>query len=321
MEQLSYPESDRRIIFPEYEDPPEIPYQGKISDRYIPLENVSGEDPWYVSLGKKAWTFVKHVATVPEDKSCELCCSDLELNCFDLSRYVFFILGTVLVPYFIYQAVSNKNKWTEKRVKTRAEHFETLVTAVTYMTMLYMFGNYKNTYDWVTFLATTVSILGYSYIAELPFAHESLTTVSNWNKKMWTLIIFAISLVIAFAGYHIYLAVQVGGSGFWKTYVGSLIIPVVLGYLSYKTVQDQNSDPSEKKMVTLHVHHIHIFYVLAFFTRFSTLLSRIAAGVVIGASLQGAAAYGFDTTFEHKLKPLPRPVPKPVVDPNLVISR
>ncbi|KAG9306871.1 hypothetical protein G9A89_002540 [Geosiphon pyriformis] len=61
------------------------------------------------------------------------------------------------------------------------------------------------------------------------------------------------------------------------------------------------SDPAEipiippipqetRKKVRIHLHHWQIFYVLAFFTRFEDLLSRIASGIVLGIYTQGIAA-------------------------------
>jgi hypothetical protein len=232
-----------------------------------------------------------------QDSSPQLC-STLRLDCFNIPRFIFFILGTVIVPYFLYQWVSTARGFTERREKSRSEHFETIVTAIAYMVMLWFVGNYSHNFDWVTFLAVSVSILSYGAIAELPFAHESLTSIDNWNSKMWALFIGAIILIVILAGYHIYLAVKVGNH-FWIVYLLCLLIPITLGFSAYQVTKDQNNDQSETKKVRLHVHHIHIFLTLAFFTRFPNLISRIAAGTVIGCSLQGAAAYGYDTTFEN----------------------
>jgi hypothetical protein len=268
-------------------------------DPYFSSEDkTSISDAWYVTFMKKALDFAKHVVTQPQSDVCKQCCSDLELNCFDVSRFIFFILGTVIVPYFIYQKVSVSQKWTERQERSRTEHLETILTAISYMTILWTLGNYKNTFDWMTFLVVTASMLGYGKIAELPFAHESLTSVANWNKKMWSLVIGAISVVVLFAGYHIYLSTQ-QSPGYWKYYVASLLVPIVLGLVSYKSVKAQNEDPKEKQSVILHIHHVHIFFILAMFTRFPNFLSKIASGIVIGCSLQGAAAYGFDTTFKQ----------------------
>ena len=114
---------------------------------------------------------------------------------------------------------------------------------------------------------------------------------------MNTTVVIILSLVV----YHIHLASQVG-QNFCKTYTfWLLIIPTFLIYFGHKLVQVENKQTQTK--VRLHIHHVHLFYLLAFFTRFPDLLSRIAAGLAIGSSLHGAAAYGYDTTFEKHHEP------------------
>ncbi|PVU85856.1 hypothetical protein BB560_006884 [Smittium megazygosporum] len=55
-----------------------------------------------------------------------------------------------------------------------------------------------------------------------------------------------------------------------------------------------------RALAYVHVHHYQIFYILAFFTRFSTVFSRICAGLVLGIYTHGIAAYGFDRIFLPK---------------------
>ena len=243
----------------------------------------------------------KRIATIDPDAaelSCRMCCSSLEMNCFDVYKFVFFLLTTVVIPYITYHKVAKKMEWTQLRKKTSSQHFETIITGLASMVTLWFLGNYSNTYDWVTAVSTLVGILGFGYISEAPYARHSLNTYKNWSKELWSLMTTVVFIIIGFVIYHIYLASQMPND-FWKVYVSCLLIPIVLLYASYKVVDKQNSDPEEPKKSSLHIHHIHIFYTLAFFTRFPHLISRIAAGLVIGSSLHGATAYGYDTTFEH----------------------
>jgi len=267
----------------------------------IPTQNDPFDMPPYKRMLLKVWDYIKNVVTVNDDLTGGNC-SDLQLNCFPLNRYLFFILGSVVIPYFLYQKVAEEKSWTERRVKSESEHLESIFTAVAYSTLLFVFGNYKNTFDWVTSIVVTLSILGFGYLTDLPFAHQSLSSFENWNGKMWTLMGVSVGIVLLFASYCIYLSTKQDNPNFWKWYVGCLIIPICLGAISYRTVQNQNNDPKEKKKVTLHLHHFQIFLVLAFFTRFPNLPCRIAAGIVLGIFLHGGASYGFDTSFEQRFK-------------------
>ncbi len=254
------------------------------------------------------WTifaFIARIVSIDEKyaHACHKCCSSLEMNCFDLFRFMFFILGTTIIPYITYQIVADKLKWTERRKKTFTQHFETVMTAVASAVTLWFLGNYENTFDWISFIFVHVGMLLFGYVTEMPELHHSLTTVSTWGTKMWAVMGSLVAIILGFTGYHIYLSTKMPG-GFWKVYVACLLIPIGIAYISHLAVEKQNEDPLEPKRSILHLHHVHIFYALAFFTRFPDLASRIAAGLVIGCSLQGAAAYNYDTTFEHKLKPV-----------------
>ncbi|KAI8097134.1 uncharacterized protein BX664DRAFT_325634 [Halteromyces radiatus] len=46
--------------------------------------------------------------------------------------------------------------------------------------------------------------------------------------------------------------------------------------------------------ISLHLHHWQIFYVLAFFTRFTHPVSQVAAGIVLACYMEGICAYGYD---------------------------
>ncbi|KAI8344313.1 hypothetical protein BC941DRAFT_464541 [Chlamydoabsidia padenii] len=46
--------------------------------------------------------------------------------------------------------------------------------------------------------------------------------------------------------------------------------------------------------ISLHLHHWQIFYMLAFFTRFTHPVSQVAAGIVLACYMEGICAYGYD---------------------------
>jgi len=257
------------------------------------------------SFATRIWPSIKHIvlhmATVPKDVD-KIACSSLTLNCFDPFRFLFFVVGTVIVPYFIYLLVAKKENWTERNIRSRTNHYETVVSAIFYVTTLWLLGNYRNTFDWVGFLAVTTSCLVFGKISELSWAKESLVTISRWDGKMWALIISVLVIIIALAIYHIYLSVKIGNR-FWISYVGALTVPAMLLGFAYLAAKDQNNDPSEKDQVLVHLHHYQIFFVLALFTRFPNLVSRICGGITIGCMMQGFASYGPGTSFSEKPKP------------------
>ncbi|CAO3593914.1 unnamed protein product [Absidia cylindrospora] len=46
--------------------------------------------------------------------------------------------------------------------------------------------------------------------------------------------------------------------------------------------------------IALHLHHWQIFYMLAFFTRFTHPVSQVASGIVLACYMEGICAYGYD---------------------------
>ena len=62
-------------------------------------------------------------------------------------------------------------------------------------------------------------------------------------------------------------------------------------------MQESMETNNYKDVKVIHFYHVYIFYALASLTRIPTLLSRLSAGLAIGASMHGAIAYGFDNLF------------------------
>ncbi|KAI7856961.1 hypothetical protein BDC45DRAFT_502726 [Circinella umbellata] len=48
------------------------------------------------------------------------------------------------------------------------------------------------------------------------------------------------------------------------------------------------------RTLSLHLHHWQIFYVLAYFTRFTHPVSQVGAGIVLACYMEGICAYGYD---------------------------
>ncbi|RKP37728.1 hypothetical protein BJ085DRAFT_38157 [Dimargaris cristalligena] len=66
----------------------------------------------------------------------------------------------------------------------------------------------------------------------------------------------------------------------------------------YKAWQTEDPNPRLLEPHRIHLHHWQIFYILAFFTRFSNPVSQVCAGLALGISGHGIAAYGFDPLLE-----------------------
>ncbi|ORE07714.1 hypothetical protein BCV72DRAFT_304344 [Rhizopus microsporus var. microsporus] len=235
--------------------------------------------------------------------------------------YLYFMLSFFFVPYPFYRWIATRYKW-ELNTKSIARHCSDIMLGMNYGLILFTFGNYTHTFSWITVVAFYPSLFGYGLLAELPFAKQSLPNIKHWPKGMWVIFLTALGVILAFAGVHIYFASQLE-MPFVVYYVCSLLIPIFFfatAILLKKEVNQnwlrtfyvtrisrrqrldtEDSQPKNDTIpspyahtISIHLHHWQIFYVLAFFTRFTHPVSQVAAGIVIACYMQGICAYGYD---------------------------
>lgn len=162
---------------------------------------------------------------------------------FDPIMFIYFMLATVLIPYPVYVFVATVFNW-EHRTKRPARHYQDVLHATSYGLIVFIFGNYAQTLNWVTILAFWITWPSYSMIAELDFAKTSLPSWKTWPFGMYALFAGATAVVLVFAGYHIYLGVLLNRTvpGFLGYYLLGLLIPVFLTLIGYACLKQQNKD-------------------------------------------------------------------------------
>lgn len=119
---------------------------------------------------------------------------DQKTALYSFDPYIFgvFILVTYIIPYPIYRYIAHKFSW-ETNPKTMSRHWSDLLNGLSYGLILFVFGNYANTLNWITIVAFYPSLFGYALIAELPFTKTSLPNIKTWPKGMWVVFIMALS--------------------------------------------------------------------------------------------------------------------------------
>ncbi|OBZ89038.1 hypothetical protein A0J61_02903 [Choanephora cucurbitarum] len=248
--------------------------------------------------------------------------SEAALFSFHPLVFLYFMLTFFLVPYPIYRLIAKRWNW-EVNQKSVARHWRDTMLAFSYGLILFIFGNYSRTYTWITVLVFYPSLFGYALIAELPFTKTSLPEIKHWPKGMWVVFLVALGIILAFAGVHIYFATQLPFP-FVVYYVCALLVPIffmTIAFLLKKEVNqnwirtkyhqyqskrrakadlegqsktDDTISSPYRNTISIHIHHWQIFYVLAFFTRFTHPVSQVAAGIVLACYMQGICAYGYD---------------------------
>ncbi|CAO3565895.1 unnamed protein product [Mortierella alpina] len=162
---------------------------------------------------------------------------------FDPIKFIYFMLATVLIPYPVYVFIATVFSW-EHRAKRPARHYQDILHATSYGVIVFIFGNYARTLNWITILAFWITWPCYSMIAELDFAKTSLPSWKTWPFGMYALFAGATAVVLAFAGYHIYLGIELNRTvpGFVGYYLLGLLIPVALTLIGYAFLKQQNKD-------------------------------------------------------------------------------
>ncbi|KAF9972788.1 hypothetical protein BGZ73_004017 [Actinomortierella ambigua] len=150
----------------------------------------------------------------PMEPSLPSCGMTPWVGSFDPVKFIYFMLATVLLPYPCYVILATIFSW-EHRPKRPARHYQDILHATSYGLILFIFGNYTQTFKW-----------------------------KSWPKGMYILFLGALGIILAFAAYHIYLGYQVNKDvpGFLGYYLLSLLIPAILTLIGYACYQQQNLD-------------------------------------------------------------------------------
>lgn len=239
-----------------------------------------------------------------------------------LYRYAAFIITCIILPYIVYRNSLDYLQW-EKEEKTSADHYSDIFSGISMATLLFVFGNYTNTFKFpqnlVTIITVFLSMFAFGKIGELNFAKTDLSRYEEWDYRMYSLLGGGVAFGLLLAIHHF---MEASKSDVLPEFALSLFIPLLIAVAGYITVKQQNDNlysvewlknkinaesetlslPDKKKTIKLHPHHYMIFLSLAFFTRFDTWISRISAGICIGIFMQGGASYSFGSIFD-KIRP------------------
>jgi len=127
---------------------------------------------------------------------------------FNVLAYIWFI-GTLYIAYFLFRLILGRVFNFERHQKSPSKHYHHLVDTFIYGTVLFIFGNYSQTFNWITSLCIIVGLFGFAWLAELPFCKVSLKSLKTWDIKLKIILVVGIAIIVAASVYHIYLASQV----------------------------------------------------------------------------------------------------------------
>lgn len=200
--------------------------------------------------------------------------------------FVLFMM-TIITSYILYRNMAIELDWEHEE-----KSYVTMYSDISYMlllaTILFFFGNYGKTFDYWTLIGIIIGLFGFGYLGELNFMKNSLASYETWSDEALFVYLTGLILVIAFAGYHVFLAYE---ENILVQYLVAMLIPITSAITAYK-IRTWDEKPTK-----FHPHHWFIFYVLAFFTRFDTIPSKLTSGLCIGIFVHGLASHGADRAF------------------------
>ncbi|PVV03311.1 hypothetical protein BB560_002219 [Smittium megazygosporum] len=139
---------------------------------------------------------------------------------FDLVQYLKFFATVVIAGPVFYRVLASALN-LERHYFSIVGYYNLFLRNLTFSFILFVLGNYSNTFGFVTIFFYFVGIAGYSYLVELPFLKVSLPTWRSWSSATWAVHLVALGTILAIAGWFIRLAAL---DGFATIYLASFIV-------------------------------------------------------------------------------------------------
>jgi hypothetical protein len=200
------------------------------------------------------------------------------------ARFIIFLI-LVCSSFYIYKMSAEVFNWQHTK-RNYTDTYSDLAYLLFLSTVLFFLGNYKETLDYTTLISIFIGLYGFGYLGELSFMKNSLAGYKDWPVEAWIVYMSGLLIILALGGYHLYEAYN---HDILPAYLLALLIPIASAYAAYNT--------SIKENLKFRPHHWVIFYMLSFFTRFNTTISKVSGGLCIGIFVHGISAYGVDKAF------------------------
>ncbi len=199
---------------------------------------------------------------------------------FDAWRYAYFVVMLVAI-YLIVRGVGDVVDW-DMRDKNVDQNFQDILAMLILGTLVFVFGNYANTFSAWTAAAMVVISLVWMAISNMKALESSLVSIKTWSPEIWIAIGILASIIISGLVYVLW-------QGYGCAVLWRLLIPAVAFVAVLVTSYLLKGD------ATFHLHHWQIFWVLAFLAPFDAPLAQMAGGAALGIFASAISQYGPDS--------------------------
>jgi hypothetical protein len=196
------------------------------------------------------------------------------MGSFNLPMYIIFMTSLVSV-YLLQQRSVNKSNNNHNAFTSNQYHSFSQI--ILFGFVLFIFGNYSNTYSVTTLIGIIGGVALFKYIDQCPFALVQSAKVTSWPNK--TKIFYSISAAILSLIFIMHLNFAHSGK-ILPFYLSLLICTVIWFVFGYYL---------DRKFGDIKFKRHHVLLASALFTRFRNPLSRLAAGVCLGGFIYDIA--------------------------------
>lgn len=201
---------------------------------------------------------------------------------FDAWRYAYFVVMLVAI-YLIVRGVGDSGivDW-DMRDKNVDQNFQDILALIILGTLVFVFGNYANTFSGWTAGAMLVIALVWMVVSNIKALESSLVSIKTWSPEIWAAIGILAAIIVSGLVYVLW-------QGYGCAVLWRLLIPAVAFVAILVTSYLLKGD------ATFHLHHWMIFWTLAFLAPFDAPLAQMAGGAALGIFASALSQYGPDS--------------------------
>ena len=208
---------------------------------------------------------------------------------FELPSWLFFTFN-IMLSFSICQGVSNKYYLNDYQKKTWRENVESLFQLICLTTLVFVFGNYSNTYPNIgTVVLMLIIPVAIQVIIGKYNVHE-LNEFSEWGTQERIINFSLIGVVFFVFVMHLGMSKKYNMT---RPYLGAFLVAFILSKILFIT-----SEIKDSKKGNFNLKHWVIAWVLAFFTRYpDSTWSELGSGIALSFVIFSFAVYKDNFNF------------------------
>ncbi len=208
---------------------------------------------------------------------------------FDLPSWLFFTFN-IMLSFSICQGVSNKYYLNDYQKKSWRENVESLFQLICLTTLVFVFGNYSNTYPNTGTVTLMLLVPVAIQVIIGKYNVHDLNEFSEWGPQERIINFSLIGFVFIMFAMHVRMSKKYNMT---RPYISGFLVICMLITILFIT-----SELNDSKKGRFNLKHWVIGWLLAFFTRYpDSTWSEIGSGVALSFVIYSFAVYKDNFNF------------------------